>query len=398
MALMRYVVGATLARTAGGGAAVGLVLLAVDRLSGHAELVGGLLAAGLTAPHLLGPILGRRLDQARDGRWFLCSAFLLFGAALAAAGFLLGRAPLLIVVMAVVVAGLCGPLLTGGLSSRVADLTSADQRSRRRGEAWDSVSYGVAGTAGPAGVAAVSTLTSPFVAILVLAAAAIVAAGPTLTLPQAPTRDRPAEVATVRTVLSLMLRDGRLRRVNYATVLTSVSAGGMSVIAVVMAAELTGRSSSGAVLIAMTGAGSLVGALVLTAVPLEGEPDRLTTYSVLLIGAATGLAAVAPTYRVALLAFVAIGLANAVFVVATFAARSEYAPPGARAQVFITMASLKVAAASAGAALAGLASSLGPRGLPAAAAVVVLSGGLATIIDRQADARRSPGSPGQPAS
>jgi hypothetical protein len=47
------------------------------------------------------------------------------------------------------------------------------------------------------------------------------------------------------------------------------------------------------------------------------------------------------------------------------------------------MASLKVAAASAGAALAGVLTFLGPHGLPAAAAAVVVLGALGTVIDRR---------------
>jgi hypothetical protein len=57
--LVRYLAAATLVRAADGGAAVGLVLLGGPRL-------GGLLAACLTAPHLVGPALARRLDSARD--------------------------------------------------------------------------------------------------------------------------------------------------------------------------------------------------------------------------------------------------------------------------------------------------------------------------------------------
>src|SRR3954447_8949319 len=68
--LARYVVAATLVRAADAAAAVGLVLLATRpaaHVAGGAR-TGGLLAAGLTAPHLLGPLLARRLDAARRAR------------------------------------------------------------------------------------------------------------------------------------------------------------------------------------------------------------------------------------------------------------------------------------------------------------------------------------------
>ncbi|MEU4603753.1 MFS transporter [Kribbella sp. NPDC023972] len=383
-ALARYFVAASLARAADSGAAVGLVLLAVAQPDlSHPEAVGGILAAGLTAPHVLGPVVARRLDRARDSRRYLFVAFVLFGGALAGSAMLLGRVPLVLVLLATVVAGCCGPLLTGGMSSRVADLTGPDQRTRRRGEGLDLLSFSVASVAGPAGVAALAAVTDPRVALVSLGAAAIVAAFITLTLPPAVTDDgKSKDAEKVRAVLKLLVRHGPLRRVNYATMLTAMSNGGLAVIAVVLATHLTGRSSAGATLMAVLGVGSLVGALLVTAFPLRGEPDRLTTRYVALTGAATAICAFTPSYVVALVAFALIGLGNALFGAATFAARSEYAPPAARAQVFVTMASLKIAAASAGSALAGILSFLGPHGLPLAAATVVLLGALLTVIDR----------------
>jgi hypothetical protein len=58
------------------------------------------------------------------------------------------------------------------------------------------------------------------------------------------------------------------------------------------------------------------------------------------------------------------------------------------------MASLKVAAFSAGSALAGVLTFLGPRGLPAAAAAVVLLGALGTVVDRRVSSRPPPPGPG----
>ncbi|MFC0623667.1 hypothetical protein [Kribbella deserti] len=387
--LARYFAAASLARGADAGAAVGLVLLAVNEPAlTHPEAVGGLLAAGLTAPHLLGPWLARRLDQARDSRYYLAAAFVLFGLALAGATLLLGRAPLPVVLAATVLAGACGPLLTGGLSSRVAGICGPELRARRRGEGWDSVSYGVAGTAGPAGVAALSAITNPVTALLLLGLSAFLAAVVTLTLPRETVDgEASAEAATVRSVLLLLLRHGPLRRVNYATMMTAFSAGGTTIIAVLLSTELTGRPDGGATLMAMFGVGNLIGSLIVTAFPVRGEPEILTTWYVALVGFTTALCAVAPTYTVALALFVLNGMSNAPFVTATFAARSQYAPPTARAQVFVTMASVKVAAASAGAAAAGSLTLLGARGLPAAAAAVVVLGAALTVLDRHLSPR-----------
>ena len=55
------------------------------------------------------------------------------------------------------------------------------------------------------------------------------------------------------------------------------------------------------------------------------------------------------------------GVTTAPFVTATFAARNAYAPPRARAQVFVTLSALKLSTASGGAALAGVLVGFGPR-------------------------------------
>src|SRR4051794_6172766 len=164
--LARYLAAATLARGADAGAPVGLALLATSSGLRHGAAVGGLLAAALTAPHLLGPWVARRLDAAQDGRRLLAAAFLAYGAAVAGAALLLGRVEVALVVVAVVVAGTCGPLLTGGLSSRLAP-TAGDGL-----EGWDSLSYGLGGTGGPALVAIATAATSPLAAVLALAGAA----------------------------------------------------------------------------------------------------------------------------------------------------------------------------------------------------------------------------------
>jgi MFS family permease len=384
-AIGRYVLAATLARGADGGAAVGLLLLAVETVPGrHATAVGGLLAAGLTAPHALGPWMARRLDRARDGRRFLAVMFVGYGVALGAAALALGHVPVPAVLAAAVVAGACGPLLTGGLSSRVAAIAGPGERRQRRAEGWDSVSYGLAGTLGPAAVAGLAAVTSALAAVLALGGAAVLAAAITLTLP----RDEPHEhrdAVSVREVLRLLVRHGPLRRVNVGTLAAAVSLGGMPVVAVVLAGHLTDQPGAGATLVAVSGIGSLAGSLAVTAFPLRGEPESLTIRHVALFGVATALCAAAPSYAIALVGFALVGVTNALFLTATFAARSQYAPPAARAQVFVSMASLKVAAAAAGSALTGVATGLGPRWLPVATAAVVLLGALACVIDRRTD-------------
>src|SRR4051812_32289115 len=109
----RYAFAATMARTADAGAAVGVVLLAAGSGAGGVRL-GGFLAAALTAPHLLGSRIGRLVDRACDPRRPLAAGCVGYAVALAAATGALRLDLPVVGGGALVVAGACGPLLTGG--------------------------------------------------------------------------------------------------------------------------------------------------------------------------------------------------------------------------------------------------------------------------------------------
>jgi hypothetical protein len=357
--LGRYVAGAALARTADAGAVVGLVLLATGGPAGSGA--AGLLAACITAPHLLGPVLARWLDRSTDVRRLLAVACLVYAAALAAGSTTLGRSPLAVSLALLVPAGLCGPVLTGGLSSHLPAVVPGDEAVRRRAQGWDAVTYGVAGTLGPSVVAVVAGATSALPALLLLSGAAVAAAGLVLSLP-APRADviaEPVDALRLREAVRLVGTPG-LRRAAGTSTVASLVAGAATLFAVGLAVGLGRSPASGALLAALYGLGNLAGSFLVTAVPLRGDPDRGVlglSAAVALTFAACGLA---PSYPVAVAAFAAGGLVNGPFFAATLAARTEYAPAGGRAQVFVTMAAAKVAASAAGAAIAGPSASAGP--------------------------------------
>jgi MFS family permease len=384
--LVRYLTAATLARSADGGAAVGLVLLALSAWPGrHGSLVGGILATCLTAPHLLGPVLARRLDNARDGRGVLAVAFGGYAVAIGAATLTVGRVPLAVTAALVVLAGLCGPLLTGGLSSRLAALVPVEERAQRRAQGWDAVTYGVGGTAGPAAVAGLAALAGPYVSMSTLAASAAVAALAVLTLPPKTRSNGGRDAAMpVARALRMMATTGPLRRLTYATLLTAMPLGAMSVLSVASGEHLKRSSVAGAVLAASFGLGNLAGSLVMTAFPATGEPERLITRWAFILGLGFALCAVIPGYPPAIAAFALVGALNAPFFTATLAARSAYSPAEARAQVFVSSAGLKVAAQSLGTAAAGaLLGVWGAQTLLLCGAVLIVLTAAATILDRR---------------
>ena len=387
--LLRYAAAATGVRMLDDGAGVGLLLVAAHRLDpATAVRTGGLLVALYTLPHLAGPLVARRLDLARDYRRVLGVAYALVAVAMAAAAWSLGRAPVWVVAALVLLAGSGGPLLAGGLSSRLAALVPPDEVAQRRAQGLDATVYGVSATAGPALVAALGGWWSPTAAVGVLCGCAAVSAAVVQLLPR-PARPERAAVPRVRDVLPLVLVDPPLRRVNYATMVTAAAQAGLAVVVVQLAGPYRVEPSTAAALLAVMGAGNLAAALLLSARPLGGEPDRLTTRQVAVVGGCFGLCALAPSFGWGVVAFAAMGAATAPFVTATFAARNTYAPAGARGQVFVTLSALKITAASGGTALAGLLVALGPVVMLLVGGGVVLLAALATVVDRRLG-RRAP--------
>lgn len=324
---MRYVFAATLVRSADGGAVVAIVLLAsASRLPGW---VSGLLGASITAPHLLGPFIARRLDIAEDGRKVIALSALAHGVLLGIAALLLPVTWAVWPALLLIVSGLFGPMLTGGNSSRLPSIAGPSQRSQRRAQSWDVASYGLSGTLGPAVVAWVTAIASPLAATLILAAAAAIGAGAVLALPrQAPPTDAWAVPSPSRTLAEIW-RSAPLRRTLGLTVVVASSVAVLPIYAVAIAPSL-GSAALAGTLVAGYGVGNLAGSALLMAWPLRGDADRLTAVLAGIVALALAAVVAMPNLVSALAAFTVAGIANAMFFAATLAARSEYAPPAAR--------------------------------------------------------------------
>jgi hypothetical protein len=321
----------------------------------------------------------------------LASAHLGYALALAVGALTVGHTPIGVPLAAVAVAGACGPLLTGGLSSRLAGIAGPGERAQRRAQGLDAVTYGLGGTVGPGVVAGLAAVADPLVALLGLCAAAVIGAGLTLTLPSdPPPGPRPVATTGVRAGLALLLTVGPLRRVTVMAVLDAVGMGVMPLAAVALGTTLAGRPGAGAMLGVAAGIGALAGSLTVTVLPLRGEPEVLARRLFVLVMVLIAGSALAPEFALALVGYGLIGAAGAMAFTATLAARSSYAPPSARAQVFVTSAGLKVAMASAGSALAGvgIGLGLGGRALLLASAAATAIGVLIAVIDAALERRR----------
>lgn len=364
--LARYVLAATLARVSDGGAIVAVILLV--NTSGGSPAAAGLLGACVTAPHILGPFVARRLDTAADGRRVIALACVIHALTMAAAVLAYDRTTVEVPAVLLIASGLVGPFLTGGISSRLPSIAGTQVRQQRRAQGWDVATYGIAGAVGPSLVAVLAGAASPRVAGLALAAGALTAGAVVWLLPSQPRTSRRADVPRPWQTLGLMLRSGCLRRTLLLTIVVAFAVAVLPITAVGSADMFGIPASATGALVAAYGFGNLAGALAVMVRPLTGEADQLTRRLAMLV--VLGLAAVllAPTVTMALAAYFATGIANSYFFASTLAARSEYAPAVARGQVFVWVGALKITAGSAGTAAAGAAAGAGPL-VPVAAAI-----------------------------
>lgn len=298
-ALARYVFAATLVRSADGGAVVAIVLLAHSR--GMPGWLAGLLGASITAPHLLGPLIARKLDTARDGRKVIAASAILHGLLLGAAALLMPAGAFWPAVL-LFASGIFGPMLTGGISSRLPSIAGTEQLSQRRAQSWDVATYGLSGTLGPAAVAWIAATTDLLTATLVLAAAAILGAGAVLALPQQEPPHPATKVPSPAQTLGLIWTHGPLRRTLGLTVTVAFSVAALPIYAVSIAPVLGGGPAAG-LLVAAYGAGNLLGSAGLMLRPLRGDADRLMSLLAVVVAATLTSVIFTPTLMASLIAF-----------------------------------------------------------------------------------------------
>jgi MFS family permease len=370
-----YTSAAILVRLADEGARVALVLLALQRTGSAA--VGGSLVAALLVPHVVAaPVLGALADRARRPAVLVGAGAAVFGLALAAAAFALGRVPLPLVAAVLLAGGSCGPALTGALSSQLPVLVTA--RALPRAFGLDALTYDVAGMLGPTVAAVVAGRASAFAATVALGCAAIAGgfvavALPVRRRPNPQSSSAPAASPIGRAPLlagaRVLVRDRVLAVVTGSTGLAQVGLGALPVVVAVIATRAGSPSQAGLLLTVLT-AGGLVGSLLWTWRP--ARPERAP--QVVLAGlVATGLplaaAAAAPSAWWLAALFAVSGAAGGPLMGALLLTRQRFAPEHLRSQVFTLGAGLKITAAAAGSALGGMAAAL-----PSSTQLVLVAG------------------------
>ncbi|WP_371636937.1 MFS transporter [Streptomyces zaomyceticus] len=387
-----YLATAFCARTADEGMAVGMVMLAAQRLDSASQ--GAFILAAWMAPHVLAaPTAGALAARARRPGVFYASALTGFAGAVAALSVGVGRLPLPAVLVIAAVGGCCGPVVSGGLSSLPA-LMLGPGREQDRAYALDASVHNAAGVAGPAvaGTAAAAWGSGSAVAALAVAAACAAALACALPLPPCPTT-RP-DTSPLRGDLTAGLvavwGSRELRAITAATSLAFLGLGALTTTAVLLA-DSRGRPGTGGWLMTAFAGGALAGSLALARLRPAAAPVRLAVTGMAGTGLALAAAVLAPGPLTCAGAFAAAGVFDGLLLTATLRLRADHAPPHRRTQVFTIGAGLKISAAALGAALVGWAGSgSATRDLAAVAALQLV----AVVV--YAGIRRRPGSRKEP--
>ncbi|WP_017586445.1 MFS transporter [Nocardiopsis ganjiahuensis] len=369
-ALPRYLFGAAAARTGDEMSGPALLLLGVAA-TGTATTGSALLAAITATAALGGPAVGVLLDRAlRPGR-VLATVLAVYAAGLAAVALLLGRLPLVPVLVLALGIGLLGPALSGGWTAQLPRLLPPARTAGAN--AWDAMTFSTAGLVGPALAGAVAIAAGTTVAVAVSVALVALAVPVAWSLPARERRPEPAPVlgelvAGARAVLG----NRALLRVTLVTTVSIAGTGMVVVSAPLLGESLLGGPERGAMLLSVTAVAAVLANLVLARRPLPLRPDTVVLVCVLAQAVGVVGLLLAPSAPWLILAASVVGAAEGPQLTHLFAIRHREAPERLCTQVFTTAASLKVSAFAAGAALAGPLADLAlPLCLAAAAAVQV---------------------------
>jgi predicted MFS family arabinose efflux permease len=388
--LARYTTAAALARLADEGSRVALLLHVLA--AGRGPAFGGLLIGALMVPHVLAaPLVGALADAVRRRRLLYVAGLLGYAAGFTGAALLSGPAPVAAFVAAVL-AGCCAPLLIGGLSSLLNEL-AGDQLHRAFG--LDATSYSLAGIIGPAVAAVLAGWVGALWAVAALAVCCVVSAAIVVTLPipdRAGRRPRRRSGGAVPAIW----RRPPLAAVTAASTVSQFALGALPIVAALLATGLHDPALTGLTL-SVFAAGNLVSSLAYARRPLRRvRPEVVVLGGVGVLAVPFAALALVDGRWATLALFGVAGLINGPLFASLLVVRDREAPAEVRTQVFTIGAGLKVTAAAAGVALAGLATGRGAAVLLlAVAGSQLLAAGLGAALLRTRRPIR-PASPARP--
>jgi predicted MFS family arabinose efflux permease len=266
-----------------------------------------------------------------------------------------GRAPDLLVVGIVLLAGLTWPLSFGGFTSLIPVLVPDELLPPAN--AIEATSLNAALIVGPLLAGAIAAVAGPEASVLTEAAltfAALLLLVGFDKLDSGPVRTGGSLLGVARDGLRALVRAPPLLATTVAGSINLMGAGLLTVAFPLFCVDELGanRNASG-VLWAAFAVGSTVGALAFVGVARRHAPERVLLVSLVVFGLLMLSWPLASSLPVAIVLVAVAAVAEGPGLSATFAVRQNWAPRDLQGQIFTTAAGVKVGAFALGAAVAG---------------------------------------------
>ena len=343
---------------------VGVVLLVLERTD-NAGLAGLTVAAATLPAVVTGPLIGAWLD--RTGRRSLLFTVDRVVLVCALAGILLaaGNAPGFVVPLLALIAGLTLPATFGGFTSLIPLIVEEDDLLGQA-NSIEAASFNAALIGGPALAGTLAAVSGPATAmtvelVLTLVALFLILRIPGLDQRAGDTTDR--LLAAIRRGVLHVVREPVIRAITVTAMMQLAALGLLTVAFPLWAAgDLGSERSSGGHLWAAFAFGSMVGALALARLQSLRPPEHVFFAGLLLFGVLMWTWPLADSLPVALVLVALASVPEGPPLAATFGVRQQRTPPILLGQVMTSLAGLKIASFSVGAALSGpLVEAIGPR-------------------------------------
>ncbi|GEA12042.1 MFS transporter [Alteromonas sp. KUL49] len=351
---VQYMFAAVLSRICTGGAIIAVILLAKEY--GADSKLAGALAACLTVPHLLGPFYGKWLDTAKNPNLILAFFAGLYTIAFQVAIQCFQHNTLLGVFASLLVCGVCSAFMMGGLGTQLIYIIPDNLNYRRKGQSFDTFTYGIGHTLGPLTIALLITQFSTSMSATILTCLPAVASVFIVCFPKRHSEHAISQKSTpnFNEIWHTFLSSSSLKITLFMTSSASFAIAALPVLAVYLSEGWNQPEENGAYLATLYGIGGLCGALLLLVSPLKGEALQLLKRIGSLLFLSIVFLAISWSFPLGLSAYWVCGLINALFFASTLAARTEYAPKEGAAQVYMWVAAAKVGAGALGAFTTGI--------------------------------------------
>ena len=331
----------------------GQTLLLLSLAVSHRVALGAQVLAALTASSAIGgPVMGALLDRVRAPGRVIAAALGVYAVGFGILAVTLGHIPGWESMTLAVTAGCQTSTMSGGWSSRLPDVVAAGQIDRA--SVVDAVSYDVAGLVGPAG-AGLLVMAWGGIPVALLLSVLMLAAIPAAWRMPAVERRPSANHGVLGEVWSgwrAIASSRALRRVTLVSMSSYFGFGMVGAVAPVVAAATFGHAGLGGPLLSALALAALLATAIYATRSDRVSPDLVVGLTPLIMAVGFGLL-MTSSGVLAIVAMVALGVADGPQLAAVFAVRHRESEDSNRGQIFMTGASTKLAAASLGMAFVG---------------------------------------------